>query len=246
MKLKDLAHDQGEFLSAPSPVYGEQNVTLRYRAFDLVWRPAARLVRFVIVCPPHRGTIFLLATDLTLELLESILLYGYRFKIELGFRQAVYVVGSYAYHFWMAGMKPRGRGQGDQYLHRESQAYRDAVRRKMHTFHLHVQLGCVAQGLLQHLALHHTAQVWHLFRSWLRTMNPALPPSELVVACALRSALPEFLEDAALPHKLRIILRPLQGVTKHLTHQHFQLGEHRMSRRENLALSSSWKRYLFT
>ena len=37
-------------------------------------------------------------------------------------------------------------------------------------------------------------------------MNPALPPSEFVVACALRSTLPEFLQDAVLPHKLRIIL----------------------------------------
>ena len=206
VKLRDLARDEDEFLSAPSPVYGEQNVTLRYRVLDLMWRPAARLVRFVIVRHPHRGTIFLLATDLTLEPMDIILLYGYRFKIELGFRQAVHVVGSYAYHFWMAAMKPRRRGQGDQYLHRESEAYRDAVRRKINAFHLHVQLGCVAQGLLQHLALNHTAETWRLFRSWLRTMNPALPPSELVVACALRSTLPEFLQAAVLPHKLRIIL----------------------------------------
>ena len=122
VKLKDLARDEGQFLSAPSPVYGEQNVTLRYRAIDLLWRPAGRLVRFVIVRHPLRGTIFLLATDLTLEPMDIILLYGYRFKIELGFRQAVHVVGSYAYHFWMAAMKPRRRGQGDQYLHRQSQA----------------------------------------------------------------------------------------------------------------------------
>ncbi len=144
---------------------------------------------------------------MTLEPLEIILLYGYRFKIELGFRQAVHVVGSYAYHFWMAAMRPRRRAQGDQYLHRESQTHRDAVRRKMTVFHLHVQSGCIAQGLLQHLALNHTAQVWRHFLSWLRTMNPALPPSELVVACALRSALPEFLEDTALPQKPRMILR---------------------------------------
>ena len=77
----------------------------------------------------------------------------------------------------------------------------------MNAFHLHVQLGCVAQGLLQNLALNHMAQVWRLFRSWLRTMNPAMPPSELVVACALRASLPEFLQAAALPHKVRIILR---------------------------------------
>ncbi len=55
VRLKDLASDQSEFLSAPSPVYGEQNVTLRYRSIDLVWRPARRLVRFVIVRHPLRG-----------------------------------------------------------------------------------------------------------------------------------------------------------------------------------------------
>ena len=37
-------------------------------------------------------------------------------------------------------------------------------------------------------------------------MSPALPPSELVVACTLRSTLSEFLQAAVLPHKLRVIL----------------------------------------
>jgi hypothetical protein len=91
VKLKDLARDESQFISAPSPVYGEQNVTLRYRAIDPLWPPAGRLVRFVMVRHPLRGTIFVLATDLTLEPLEIILLYGDRFKIEPGFRQAVHV-----------------------------------------------------------------------------------------------------------------------------------------------------------
>ena len=79
-------------------------------------------------------------------------------------------------------MKPLRRGDGNQYLHRTSHAYRAAIRRKLAAFHVHVQLGCIAQGLLQHLAINHTAEVWRCFRSWLRTMNPALPPSELVAA----------------------------------------------------------------
>ena len=117
----------------------------------------------------------------------------YRFKIELGFRQAVHVIGAYAYHFWMLGMKPLRRGGGDQYLHRTSDQYRVAIRRKLRAYHLYVQLGCIAQELLQHLAINHTALVWHCFRSWLRTMNPAMHPSELIVASALRSTLPIFL-----------------------------------------------------
>ena len=66
-------HRRGE---APSPVYGENNVQVRYRVMDLIWRPVAHLVRFVMVHHPHRGTIFLLCTDLTLEPMEILQLYG--------------------------------------------------------------------------------------------------------------------------------------------------------------------------
>jgi hypothetical protein len=206
VRLKDLAQDDAAFTSAPSPVYGESNVTLRYRSMDLIWRPAARIVRFVIVCHPNRGTIFLLSTDLTLDPLEILLLYGYRFRIELGFRQAVHVLGSYAYHFWMRGMKPLRRGDGNQHLHRTTDAYRAALRRKLAAFHVHVQLGCIAQGLLQHLAINHTGEVWRSFRSWLRTMNPALPPSELVTANALRTAIPAFFTSTEINPDLKKII----------------------------------------
>lgn len=203
VRLKDLAKEDREFTSAPSPVYGENDVLVRYRTLDLTWRPVGRVVRFVIVRHPTRGTIFLLSTDVSLEPLQILQLYGYRFKIELGFRQAVHVLGSYAYHFWMADMKPQRRGGGDQYLHRTTDSYRHGVRRKLRAYHVHVQLGCVAQGLLQHLALNHTAAVWRGFRSWLRTMNSAMPPSELIVASALRSSIPTFLAICTLAPELK-------------------------------------------
>ena len=192
VRLKDAAKEDHAFVSAPSPVYGENNVTVRYRVMDLMWRPVGHIVRFVIVHHPLRGTIFLLCTDLTLEPMQILQLYGYRFKIEIGFKQAVHVIGAHAYHFWMSDMKPIRRGTGDQYLHRTTSEYRDAIRRKLLAYHVHIQLGAIAQGLLQHLAINHTAAVWHGFRSWLRTMNEAMPPSELVVASALRSGLPGF------------------------------------------------------
>lgn len=206
VRLKDLAVDDAAFSSGPSPVYGENDVTVRYRVLDLMWRPVARIVRFVIVHHPLRGTIFLLSTDVSLKPLEILQLYGYRFKIELGFRQAVHVIGAYAYHFWMAAMKPLRRGSGDQYLHRTSDAYRAGVRRKLRAYHVHVQLGCIAQGLLQHLAINFKAEVWRCFRSWLRTMNPDMPPSELIVASALRSNLTLFITVPALDPSIKKIM----------------------------------------
>ena len=137
--------------------------------------------------------IILMCTDLSMDPLDVIILYGYRFKIELGFRQALHVVGTYAYHFWMAAMTPIRRVTGNQYMHRKSERYRQQVRRKLAAYHSYVQLSCITQGLLQYLAISSTRTVWQLFRSWLRTMHTDRPPSELVVAHALRSTLPEFL-----------------------------------------------------
>ena len=114
----------------------------------------------------------------------------------------MHVLGAYGYHFWMKGMKPLRRGDGDQYLHRTRDVYRAAIRRKLAAYHVYVQLGCIAQGLLQQLALNHTAEVWRCFRSWLRTMNPSLPPTELVVANALRTVVPEYFSSPGLDSNL--------------------------------------------
>ena len=206
VRLKDLCLNDSAFTSAASPVYGENEVLVQYRALDVLWKPVGRVVRFCIVKHPVRGTIFLLCTDVSMAPLEILQLYGYRFKIELGFRQAVHVIGAYAYHFWMRDMKPLRRGSGDQYLHKETDAYRTAIKRKLRAYHVHVQLGCIAQGLLQHLSINHTAEVWRCFRSWLRTMNPDMPPSELIVANALRCSLPVFLTVPAFAPDLTKIM----------------------------------------
>lgn len=193
VRLRDLLRDADAFQCVPSPVYGESDVTISYRCVDLLWRPVGRRVRFVLVHHPVRGSIILLSTDVTMDPLDVIILYSYRFKIELGFRHALRVVGTYAYHFWMMTMTPIRRVSGNQYMHHRSERYRHQVRRKLAAYHNHVQLGCIAQGLLQYLAITCRSTAWQLFRSWLRTMHTDQPPSELVVAHALRSSLPEFL-----------------------------------------------------
>lgn len=201
-RLQNLLQGEPGFLPAPSPVYDESNVEIHYATRDLLWRPAGQLVRFVFVRHPHRGELILMTTDLTLDPLDVITLYGYRFQIEVGFRQAVHVLGAYAYHFWMFDMPARKRGSGNQDIRKRSTDYKNAVRRKIGAYHRFVQLACIAQGLLKLLAIEERATVWQHFRSWLRTMNPDLPPSELVVIQALRTTLPGFLADSHAPADL--------------------------------------------
>jgi len=204
--LRSYYENRKAFRKAKSPVYGETDVTIEYRTEVLLWHPIGRLVRFVWVIHPERGRMILMCTDLSIDALKLIEVYGYRFKIEVSFRSAVHTIGSYAYHFWMKEMKPRRRNQGDQYLHRESASYRQAVKRKVESFHRYVQVGCIAQGLLLYLAMMHREAVWSQFRSWMRTMKTEHPPSEWVVASALRSSLLDFLLNSPQNHELKKIL----------------------------------------
>ena len=159
-------------------------------------------MRFVVVIHPTRGRCLLMSTDTSLSAIDIIRLYGLRFKIEHSFKQAVRVVGTFTYHFWMRKMKRLPRRNGNQYLHRESSDYRDAGKRKINAYHIFIHAGVVSQGLLQYLSATMSKLVWASFGSWLRTIRPAIPPSELVVAIALRHSLPEFLLNCGNKHTL--------------------------------------------
>ena len=75
IKIAALLKDADRLQQAPSPVYGEKDVILRFRTADLLWRPVGILVRFVVVLHPQRGAILLMCTDLTLSPLDIVRTY---------------------------------------------------------------------------------------------------------------------------------------------------------------------------
>ena len=96
----------------------------------------------------------------------------------------------------MQTMTPSRKSSGNQYLHRKSEDYRNAVRRKIDAYHRHIQTGLIALGLLMYLSSVFPNLVWSHFGSWIRTIRPGICPSEQVTAIAMRNTLPELLTDS--------------------------------------------------
>lgn len=166
----------------------------RYYTVDLYWASVKGLVRFVLV-ENARGQAIFMTTKLDLDPLTVIKLYKKRWLIETGFKAAVHQIGTFAYHFWMKTMKPTKRGKLDTYLHREAEAYRQKFFQKLHAYHVYIQMGCIAQGLILHLAINFRQEVWSSFNGWLRVLRKSDEPSEIVVQNALHTTLGIFLRE---------------------------------------------------
>lgn len=194
VKLFDLFHANLDFIEAVMP--NHPGVLIHYAVKELLWKPLGLVVKFVFVRHPEKGNAIILSTDCSLSALDIITGYSLRFKIEVMFKQAIYQLGTFMYRFWLKAMAPIKRGQeGDQQLQFAPKAFKDEVKKKIAVYHLFIQLGLIAQGLVQYLSIHHHKVVFKSFGTWLRTLRENTLPSEMVVCMALKNTYLDFLLD---------------------------------------------------
>jgi len=192
IKLSSVFHEKDGWTDGECLVYGVR-AKVRFKSHVMLWRPAGRKVLFVFAVLEDGKKAMFLSTDTQISALDVIELYSARFRIEVGFKVSIRVVGAMGYHFWMSGMKPVNRKGKNQYMHRESEDYRKAVRRKLAAYHNFMQCGIIAHGTMTLLSILKPDLCWKNFGSWMRTMHPEANPSEWVVAQAMRNTFAEFL-----------------------------------------------------
>ena len=84
------------------------------------------------------------------------------------------------------------RGGKAKVLSGQTEKYKERYFKKLRAYATYVQLGLIAQGVMQYLALYHTRLVWGNFGSWLRTIRKNVLPTEIVVGMVLRHCLLDF------------------------------------------------------
>lgn len=193
VKLFDLFKAPLNFVKAPMP--NHHSLMIEYCVLILFWKPAGDLAKFVFVKHPLKGNKITMSTDLTLDPLDMIGCYGLRFKIEVSFKQAIHQIGAFMYRFWLKSMMPIKRGSGDQELQFSPACFRERVVRKLNAYHLFIQLGLIAQGLIQYLSIHHNTLIFKYFGTWFRTIRKNVLPSEKIVSTSLSNTYHEFLAD---------------------------------------------------
>ena len=195
IKLFTMFNGGLDFIKVAMPE--KPNLIIEYAVKELLWKPLGATVKLVFVRHPEKGNSIVMSTDLSINALDLIFCYSLRFKIEVLFKQAVHQIGTFMYRFWLKGMAPTKRKQrGDKQLQFSSTEFKEKIKKKMRVYHLFIQLGFIAQGLVQYLSIHHDKVVWSYFGTWLRTIRDNTLPSEMVVCIALKNTYSYFLDDA--------------------------------------------------
>ena len=99
----------------------------------------------------------LASTNLSMEPLDMIRLYSYRFRIECAFRELTQQIGGFCYHFWSKGMPKLNRYLKKGMVHPLESITQSRAREKIiatvNTIECHMMLSVIAMGILQMLSL---------------------------------------------------------------------------------------------
>lgn len=179
VKLREQFHRRAdEFQTLTLTLYGKE-VTLSYLCLDLLWKPVKEKIRFVLVKDGSERFI-LMCSNLQWLPGEIIRAYSYRFKIEVTFKGLKHLLGSFCYRFWTKAMPKLNKKTFVDLGGVTDVGKQRLIAETVNAIEGFVNLGCIALGILQILALNYPLAIWRKYAGWLRTKRTAVPSEEIV------------------------------------------------------------------
>ena len=208
--LGELFRDRSLFRRTTLSIYDDiKNVSFHSR--DLFWN--GTMARIVLTIFPDGVRSILISTDCMLAPEAIIQAYGFRFKIEVQFKELVHVILGFAYRFWMMAMPRTGSRPRNLFLHRKSPDFRRLVFRKIEAYERFVNIAAIALGILQTLALVYRDHIWAHFPLWFRRLRTTTHPSEHVARLTLQAALLQEISAADQDRPLLARILPARQAT---------------------------------
>ena len=164
-----------DFQETTINLYREKKTVL-FLCLDLLWKPIGEKVRFVLVIDGEENFI-LMCSDLTLSPKDIIKAYSYRFKIEVNFKVLKHLMGVFFYHFWTS-VWPKIDKRVESDLSLISPYSERLIAQTTNAIEGFVNLGCIATGILQIIALNFHKDIWKNYKGWLRTVRSVIPTEE--------------------------------------------------------------------
>lgn len=174
-----------DFQTAKVTLYGKEE-TVSFLCVDLLWGQGLyQKLRFVLVRQEERLAIFV-STDLSLEPLQILTAYSYRFKIECTFREMKQVLGAFGYRFWSSAMpklnRYRRKNEADPLERVTDEQQQKQIRLTLQAIEGFVMCSVIATGLVQLIALRFSGSKPGLFFRYLRTPSKSIVSEATVVA----------------------------------------------------------------
>ena len=174
--LNTLFADKEKFTKTSLFLYGKKT-NVHYLLLDFLWKPAKKLIRFVLV-DSDRGKIILMSDDLSLTPEEIITAYAARFKIETSFSEQKNDMGCFSYHFWTASLPKRKKwDKNNQKSIAESYANIEKTKEATRSF---VCLSTIATGIMTLVAFTYSQEIWRRYPGWIRTLRSTIPSIAIV------------------------------------------------------------------
>ncbi|MHC4541976.1 MAG: transposase [Planctomycetota bacterium] len=173
LRLFDSKAKAYTFQTAEATLYGRPE-TVRYLTLDLLWRPIKGMLRFILI-ESSCGRLVLMTSDLNLDPLTAVQLYGGRVTIETVFDTLKNTLGALGYHFWSRHLRPASRRPRKNSAQDQSSSNLPRTRNTLAAIEKFVAVEVLVLGMLQLIARKFPEQVKDKARCWLRTTTSAMP-----------------------------------------------------------------------